>query len=164
MPLRTETRTIDGDWFQVTQLPPTRSTLLLNRLCKSAGPAIIAAVSEGKGNDLSAGALAMGAGQLFQNLKDEDLKYVMGELFSMTWTKHGPQNAQVPVESIVDDVFADKMPTMFKVLGFALEVNYSSFFGGAVKRLVAAGKAAVAKQQSNSNSPIDSPQPGDAGA
>lgn len=165
MPIRTEERVIDGTWFQVTQLPPMRSTLLVNRLAKSAGPALLSAVAEGKVDELDARSVIQGFAKLLQNLSDDDLKAIITELLAVSFAELPQNKERVPImPHMFDEVFADRMPTMFKVLAFALEVNYRSFFGGAVKRLVEAGGRAAAKSGFNFSSALESQSPGPAGA
>lgn len=164
--IRTEERVVDGTWFQVTQLSPMRSTLLLQRLAKTAGPGIVALIAGGKSDELDPAAMSAAAGTLFEKLTPEDLQFVIRELLSNSQCEFGEGTKRVRTSltpELFDSVFADQLLMMFKVLGFALEVNYRSFCVGALKSLAAAAARWKDKGGLLSGFQMPSPQPGRAG-
>lgn len=122
----TQERTIDGRSYTVTQLPARRSLKLLRKLVAALGPGLATAFGSTQGKDLrglDVSALGPALERLTAHLDDATLDAVVNEAL-----------ATVRVDGIellpqFDIVFQGKLGSLFKVLGFAMEVQYGDFFG-----------------------------------
>ena len=122
----TETRTIDGVQFRVTQLGFSASRKALLRLSKSIGPAL-AEVLEAAESTKDV-ALAPALGRLVESVNEEDLDFfsqVFGE--STSYSEDGERWPLLRKEN-QEILFTGRMLTFFKWLGFCIEVNYADFF------------------------------------
>lgn len=139
--VKTDTRTIDGSVYVVTQLPAMRAFKTLNRLGRTIGPAVAKLMGAGSTDfmELDAAFLGSAVEALFERLSDDDLQAITEALLYNTTVDKAPLN--------FDLEFAGRMDTLLKVLKFAFEVNYGSFFDG-LRKL-----ASQAPAKSTSTSP-----------
>ena len=137
--VKTEPREIDGHTYTVTQLPPRRAMRLLRRLAALIAPAFGGA-GDGKVAKFDFSGLASALG----GLRDEEFDLIVNELLAM---------AQVDGKDLLpifDLTFQGALPTLFKVLGFALEVQYGDFFGDRLAGVKAAMTARLSPASTTS--------------
>lgn len=158
MAIRSETREIRGTTFTVTQLTATRSLKLLNKIGKVLGPSLAhlgRAVEDGGGDirsaDVDFGEIGSAAAALFEKLSDDALfDSITRELLAGVTVQS--KDGIVPLfagasTATFDAVFADHPTDAYRLMLFALEVNYRDFFGaiaGLKDRAVAMVAARVA--------------------
>lgn len=155
----TKSKTIDGLTFTVTQLPGMRGALLSWRLGEVLGPALLRALSGVKDLDSlkpdklmetdvkDLGKLlestSAGVEQLMAKFRPADLEALIRELCDdATVTENGQE---MPLMRVFDLVMAGRPATVFKLIQFALEVNFQDFFGGVLARVMAMRKASPSK-------------------
>jgi hypothetical protein len=138
MGIRSETKEIRGTTFIVTQLTATRSLKLLNKVGKVLGPSLAHLGRAVEGGDLRSanvdfGEIGSAAGALFERLSDDALfDAITRELLSGV-TVQG-KDGMTPLfpgasTATFDAVFADHPSDAYRLMLFALEVNYQDFFG-----------------------------------
>lgn len=126
----TQERIIDGHTWAVTQLPPTRSLKLMARLLKIVGPALGQGLSAGADLDKAdISAFGPAIEKLLLQLDGDTLDAVVKE--SLATARIDGQEALVGFEV----TFHGRLVELLKGVAFALEVNYSDFFGGLVGEL-----------------------------
>lgn len=140
MSTRTQTKTI-GSWvFGVSQLPGRRAIQAFNRLGRVMGPALslfLKALGTGKGASLETldlGVLGDAIPAFFGGLGEDDLNFFINT-FLETSTVDGK-----PLFPQLDLVFMGGTDTLYKVLLFAVEVNYGNFLE-ALRGLAATAEA-----------------------
>jgi hypothetical protein len=125
MATATQERVIDGMTFRVTQLPAMRGVKMLNRLVRILGPAAGRAFagadpSAGLGG-LDVGALGGAVAALTERLSDDELESIIRTLLETATVDN------TPLLPVFDLKLQGRMGSLLKLLGFALEVNYSNF-------------------------------------
>ncbi len=128
-----EKRTIDGIEFACQQTPAIESLELLTDLAKTLGPAF-QAVESVSVSDIELDKL----GPLFMSLDARTTSTLVQRILKGTIAKTSEGFIELHSTEQIDEVFTGALSTMFKVAGFALEVNYGDFFaalGDAVKTL-----------------------------
>jgi hypothetical protein len=129
----TKSQEIDGITFHVQQLPAMRAMKLMHKLVKAVGPAMLKALGEDPAAakaglaSMNVSALAEGASILFENFSDADLEALIRTLFETAFVTVDGQKMQLM--PVFDDKLSGRPGTVLKGLKFALEVNYSDFFG-----------------------------------
>lgn len=126
----TQSQDIDGTMFAVSQLPAMRSMRLMHRLAKAVGPALLKAAG-GKAvslKELDLSNAGEAAQMLFETFSENDFETLIRELLESATVEH--EGRTIPLMPVFDVVMAGKPGTILKLLKFALEVNYGSFFGG----------------------------------
>lgn len=170
--LQSETKTIDGETYRVTQLPFKKGQKLLVRLYKTLGPVVAEAlaaiprIEEGKKlEDLNISTLLPGvagaATLLAERLTEEDLEYVTATLAEYTLLGKGGDK-WVPLEPEMEIHFGGRYRQYLQWMGFALGVNYSGFFGesGGLRALIERVQARAAPSQNTSTgTPTESSPP-----
>lgn len=137
---------ICGRNFKVTQLGFEDGIDLMVLLYKSLGPALgvfLKGVERKQEAEISMDAVSQALSELAQRLSAADLKHVVAVLAKSTRIEREPDKWPL-LEPEVD--LAGEYGLLFRWLGFALGVNYSSFFAGeaGLKNLVAGlGKVAL---------------------
>jgi len=136
-----ETRTIDGLEVTVYQLPVMKSLDLANALIRIVGPALAGlaglwpsksagGVGEGLAK-INAGALAPVVDQLFARLTVDEQRSLIGQLLapvSVIVEREGKKKRyDLANGGDIDFAFLGKRMSLFKVLRFSLEVNFSDF-------------------------------------
>lgn len=168
--LNSETKTIDGHTYKVTQLPFKKGQKLLVRLYKTLGPAVsefFAHLPDVKAKELGnlkvtkllpsiGGAMSV----LAERLSEEELEFVTETLAEYSELNKGPEQ-WVKLKGEMEFHFAGRYGAYLKWLGFALGVNYANFLGetGTLKDLIA--RVAVKGSPSPAEStgtPTESPQ------
>ena len=150
MAIETKEKTIGDHAYQVTQLPASKARKLLTRLFKVAGPSVgkaleglgktlkqtVASKKEGEGltinlRDLDLSKLSDAVTLLAQNVFEEDFEYVVAALLEGERVRV-QIDGKWPVLTLEssDMLFAGKLDQMFRLIAFALEVNFAGFFGG----------------------------------
>ncbi len=138
---------IDGTVYTIRPLAGMKSVTFLPRLNKILGPAI-ASLIDAKG--ITGENLKQALTALGDRLDEKEMEVI---------TKTGDGNKGGLLLPVFDLVFQGQPETAFKLLAFALEVNYSGFFP--VLGQLAAYSAVKA---SALTSPTNSPKSGTAGA
>jgi hypothetical protein len=159
-------KTIDGLKFQLAELPVWDALPAFHRLLRLLGPAaagVRAAVAAGSDDDAKKKAIAALIGTLPEMLvqapPDEVValsKLLLKECLVFHTTDPTKSGELLP---IIDNVLRGKLMTIFKLLTWSIEVNFSGFFsdlGGHVKGL-------AAQQGNTSKSPMPSASAGPAG-
>ncbi len=150
--VETKFKEIDGARYGVSQLPAMRGLRMFNRLTRVLGPALTkAAAADGLGSLPDALLL------LTEKLSDDELEAITRELLY-----NATQN-EAPLMSLFDTLMAGKTGTVLKLLAFAVEVNYASFFDAlrsAVGKRLAAVKVAGQPGSTSPGSESQSGQPG----
>jgi len=135
MTLKAEEKTIDGHKVTVTQFPAWTAFNLQIKVIGLLGPSLITGLSGLKTLDFDLG-----------NLNDEDFNFEkIGKAFTELFTKLTPEvsesivrelivstrvdGQEIANDDIFDDIFSGKLDLMFKVVGYAVQVNYKSFLG-----------------------------------
>jgi hypothetical protein len=121
MALETKTREIDGTEFRVTQLGFATSRKLLVRITKSLGPALALFMGAGKIS-------AKDFGEALEGVDDAELEHLSAVLEDVIQFGNGAGKWPQLDKANREIVFSGRILTFFKVLGFALEVQYADFF------------------------------------
>jgi hypothetical protein len=123
--LKIESRFFEGVGdVSVQQLPAMRAVKLSRRLIQIAAPAVAAL----KDLSLSADASVLGdaiAGALAE-FSEKDLEALIKDLLETATVEQDGKLAKVM--PLFDSLFGGKIFTLYKVLAFALEVNFADFF------------------------------------
>ncbi len=163
MGMETKEKTIGNHTFKVTQLPASKARKLLIRLFKVSGPSLGKVLEGLKGkdgkaslNDLNLEKISEGIALLATNVFEDDFEYVVAALLEGERISYHV-DGKWPVLTLEssDNLFAGKLDQMFKLIAFALEVNFSSFFagsGGLTNVIKRAGEA-VTPEPLQSSSP-----------
>lgn len=128
--LKKEIKIIDGETFELTQMMATASLRLLPRLGAAMGPALskLSITSKDIGHlDLTMAGEAIAA--LTQKLTSDELDYIVQQLL-YSLAVNGKPCEPGPGKAF-DIIFAGRTLLVFKLLKFALEVNYGDFFAAA---------------------------------
>ena len=123
--LKSESRQFDDLVVTVQQLPAMRGVLLSRKLARIAAPAIGALKSVSLDADVSV--LGDALVQVLEQLSEKDLEELIKTLLETATVEVDGKIA--PLRPVFDMVFAGKVLTVFKVLAFAIEVNFLDFFG-----------------------------------
>jgi len=126
MSLETKDKIISGRRYQVTQLPAFQALDLLEQLTTLAGPALGALAKNGVSGQVD---FEAGAVRLFASLGGGKLKAVTLALLSTTTVDLGDRSPRML--DIFDLEYAGKLSVVFKVMAFALEVQFQDFFDAA---------------------------------
>lgn len=121
--------TIDGCVYQVTQIGSLKSFELVGWLGLKVPDALEAMIKDGEFLDRVARALAA----LFRRLEKGELEWFRDEMLeTVAWIRTGEKGLEVPcpVKPIQDDHFANRNPSLFRLLAFAAQVNFADFLGG----------------------------------
>jgi hypothetical protein len=156
MALRTETTSINGREFSVSQLPAKRALRLFNRLCRTFAPAAARALG-GAGFSFAAiltadtRGIADGLQLLFDKLSDSEQESIIAELVSCARCTD-PRLGRVDVAEKLDELFGgDQLPEIFTLAAFALKLNFSSFLPALNAAISAASRDQAATPASPSN-------------
>ena len=141
MGIETKEKTIGDYTYRVSQLPASKARKLLMRLFKVAGPSLGKVLEsleskDGKielqgGPDVDLAKISDALALLATNVFEEDFEYVVETLLRDNRIEYMPDGKFIPLNMELADLhFAGKIDQLFKLIGFALEVNFSSFFAG----------------------------------
>lgn len=125
--ISTETRMIDGYSIAVSQLPAMQALKMSARLGKLLGGPMSKALGTLDVSDLKTADMAVIGGallSLFESLDENELERLV-KTFLQAATLDGK-----PFLQVMEAVLAGQVLTIYKALGFALEVNYKDFFAG----------------------------------
>jgi hypothetical protein len=126
MAQKKDTRYIDGLECETSQLPARRSLKLMAKLLKALGPALVP-IAMGGGMKADASTL----GPALSSLDADAIEPLLCEILAGTVVNVNGVRVQLDSPPKLDLVFDGALMTMFKVAGFALEVNFGDFFDGA---------------------------------
>lgn len=136
--IKTERTTIDGREVIVVQLTARRSLALKTKLIKLLGPAITKLLAGSKGapkleKEIDLNQLSPAIETLVSQLDPTVFFNLVVECLSNTRvsvnTPDQPLTMLDVTEQTFDTIFSGELVTMYKVLWFALRVNYADFFG-----------------------------------
>lgn len=169
MPIETRERTIGEHRFIVHQLGFKEGRATLLRIGKVLGPTIAAALAklESRGGekqvtglgdvlDLDLGTLGGAIGgaitTLFEHLTESELDHVTTVFAKKTFVG-GDTGKSVPLDTVIELLFAGRYDDYLRWLSFCVEVNYGGFFGVAAKLGAALERRAEMVTSSASTSP-----------
>ena len=140
MGLKSESKTINGHKYEVTQLPYTPGKRLLVRLYKVFAPALaqgLAGVPELKDQSIGdlqvstiAPAFSRAVEQLARDLSEEDFDAMVEALAEYTFLVNDQGHKRQLSADEREFLFAGNYLELFQWLGFALRVNYAGFLKG----------------------------------
>ena len=128
--LKSETRTIGGMEFIVTQMPGRESMRMFARLSKLLGPAIAEAVGSGNVEALlgkKVESLGSAITTLLDDLDVVEFESITEAFAAHTTVKGDGQSKHAPLKDMFDLVFAGKMGVLMSWLGMSITVNYETF-------------------------------------
>lgn len=153
--IRTEKETIDGLEITVTQFAALRQAKLLARLGRTLGPTVGLAARSATGENpdkLLAEVMSMDLGgviaMVFDRLVDTELEGLITATLAGTSVIHNEKKVDLSDKSSIDAVFSGRLVTLFKVMVFAIKVNFADF-SEAVRERISRGRdeqASVAKE------------------
>lgn len=133
MALKTEVREIHGLTVTSTQLPPMRSVMLMTRMARLGLPAFakMEGLTIGGLGQLDLSALAPALAELFGRLSDRDAADLVRAILEGTSVREGNgKSVELINDGAIDTVFSGRLPALFAVVRFCVEVNYRDFFAG----------------------------------
>lgn len=140
--IQTRAQTIDGHVFEVTQLPAKRAVRLTVRLAKMAGPVLMPLLKLALGAQTKDGSKPGAAGAMatllsmdtdslgpavsgfFERCTEQDLDFLQAELLSSATIDGAPLWPQY------DMALGGELLTIFKLLWFAMQVQFQNFSQG----------------------------------
>lgn len=149
-----QSKTIDGIEFSVEQLPGRAALLLSRRLAAIGAPALAKAFTGFKGTsiaDAEISNLGAATAALFDRLPESEFTELVDQLLSTAWvTRDGKRGPLLPV---FDSIMQGHTATAYKLLWFAIEVNFGPFGGALLDRVVAGARAAMVTGSIGSTGP-----------
>ncbi len=121
--IQSKEKTIDGAVYAVTQFPARRALALQTRLLKLLGPALATALGGIQDGRIDASVLSASLKQLADTLDESTAVDLALQMLAST-----RRDGREITEGVFDMEFAGQMDTLYKVLGFVLEVNFGGFF------------------------------------
>lgn len=145
-----ESKEIDGYTFTVQQLPMMRAHKVFNRLLKAISSGLVAlATSNANLKDMmeqDVGALSGALGALLDRMPETEQEQLFKDLLeTATFEKDGQKFKFYPH---ADEELAGKLLTVYKFVGFALQVNFRDFTDAVATKLKPAGSATANTSQS----------------
>lgn len=145
MSLEPEEKVIDGLTVQVVPFAAWTAFRLKAELIGLVGPTLIKGISGLVGSkedssisimdkNINLDKLGEAFIDLLNKLTPEKMEYITKKILAFTRV----DNKDISIEVVFNDVFAKRMDLIYKVLWYALEVNYKSFLGllGTGKELI----------------------------
>lgn len=167
--LEAQTETIDGTAFTISPLPAMKAFLMLQRLGKVLGPALARVAGAVKGDAVDGAGAADALVLLFSGLPPEELETIVRDLLAGSLVL-GEGGKAAPLmtggangKGVFDVVFQGRMGTLFKLLAFAIRVNYRDFFDALSGKLGAVA-AKMQRQFAGSSTSPAGPTPSPSGA
>ena len=146
----------------VTQLDGNRGGTLGIRLAQLVGPSIVNLVGAMEGNDMKK--VVEAAQTLIGKVTPEEFERIKGEVLRGAQAKFNGEFVDVNA-NFIGEAFAGHPGSLYKLIGFALKVNFQSFFsdlGMNAERIQGAVRNAMAlKTSPGSKQPASSGQSGD---
>lgn len=164
MALKVITEEIDGLQVRTAQLPALQAYDLLTRLGEIITPALTVIASlEGEALlDQDLGALAPVLASVFAKIKGAEGKALIKDTLALTSVVEDGSLIELTSQARIDEAFTGRLLTMFKVMAFAIRVNYRDFIDAAKAKaaLAAAQKAAkkAAQEAADAKAKAASPQ------
>lgn len=122
-----QSKTFDGTLYTVYMLPPKTARKILVRVFQVLGPSLGEAFT--RDDEKLSAAIGPIVREFTDRISDEDLDWIMDALTGVTTISPGGEKT-IQLRSVFDAQFKGKIGTMFKWFAFALEVQFSDFFGG----------------------------------
>lgn len=130
--LKRETRAIDGLDFTVVQHGARRSLRLDARIMRQLGPGLADMLTGARVSRDDLAAMVRGLVPLFGNLTDDDADALVSEILAFTSVVVDGCNLEMSKPAHFEQAFSGRRMTLWKAVGFALEVNYRDFFDAAM--------------------------------
>jgi len=142
MALESKSEVIDGVEYTTTQFPARFGFRLKVTLGKKLAPALSnllggvgaspsLSVENLLDTEIDPGRIGKALEGLFSNLTDTEAEALLLQILSQTRRDtHGGEGGQFLTGEIVDQEYAGDYLTLYKVVGFALKVNYGSLLSG----------------------------------
>jgi len=133
MPREKHSTIIDGDRYEMTLFGATQGYRLFHRLFRMLGPSLghlldaLVQVGDIRSVDLSSDAVANGIRTLTATLHEADLDHVIDSLRKLTHVGVDGSSQTVPLSGVFEAHFQGRIGSMFKWMGWGLQVQYSSF-------------------------------------
>jgi len=131
--IETKEKVIDELNVKVVQFGARRGLKLKMKLIKTFGAPLLkmidgmgvktTEIKEVMNSDINLGAMGEGLNLLFTKIDEDVAEKIIDEILAGTFID------DKEVKVVFDQVFSGNFLTMYKVIGFALEVNFGSFFG-----------------------------------
>lgn len=146
--METKELSIEGFDVRVTQHRARAAAKLLAKVGRVVAPGlakIASGITDGNIKEAELEDIGPAVAALFEALDDDQLDAILLEVFKHATIVMPDSNGTLRVFDLskgemVDEAFTGRLPLMFKVAKFSLEVNFGSFFAanGALAALVAA--------------------------
>lgn len=145
--IKVETREVAGYSVTVTQHAVLRQAVLQVRLGK-----IVSGMAGSMGMPRLLAGIVAGGEQaalqmlplVFAELQESEVVPLIGEIlrntFAVQQTDTGPAKHEFTTPEAINGAFAGDLLTLYRVLWFALEVNYRDFFSGVAKLAAVGGE------------------------
>lgn len=119
-------REICGITYSAVPLPATISLQILTRLTKMVGQAALVTAAKGSKalDDLPPDVLTYSVQTILARLEEDEVVLTIKQLLAGVYVHGAPE----PVSKIFDAHFKGKMGALFRVVQYALEVNFRDFF------------------------------------
>jgi hypothetical protein len=132
--LKTAKRDIAGMEVRTTQFPALRAMGLLTTLGRilSGSAGKLASVAGGSTSigDLDIGSAASAIGALFEQVDATEAQQIAKDILAQTSVVTDEVIEDLAQKGAIDRVFSGSLLVMFKVMAFALEVNFGDFLDG----------------------------------
>lgn len=130
--LRSDTREIGGKTYQIHELSAKPGREMMIKLFKLAGPSIAAALRSLEGglklSELPSVGIADAITELCQRVSVEDFEHICNVFMSSTEVLNQETGGFVKLPAF--NAFSGDYGSLFKLLSFHIEFNYSSFLEG----------------------------------
>lgn len=127
MNVKQETTVINGTSYTTTQFPAMQAFEMFGRLVKTIGPAFgVLGTADGQAEIASLAPALAGA---FKDLDPTAATQLASDILQMTSATFAGKHLPLTPENI-NIVFSGRLMDMFRVLVFAIRVNYADFFEG----------------------------------
>lgn len=128
MPLKIESKDINGLHVTTTQLPALRALNLLTRIGKIIAPILGSMPHVKSVKDLNTIALNAALGSLFAQLGEDEAARLARQILVATKVTVDGKFIELTTDNAINLVFDGRLGDLFSVIGFALEVNFAGFF------------------------------------
>lgn len=126
-------KVIDGDLYEMTQFGATQGYRLFHRILRILGPSFghimdaLVVTKDIRDVDLSSDVVVEGIKALTESFKEADMDLVVDLMKKATHVGVGGSRETVPLSGVFEAHFSGRIGSMFKWLGWGLQVQYGSF-------------------------------------
>lgn len=156
--LKTETRSIGDLEVTVTQLPVMRATPLMAKIAKAIAPALNRLELGALGSSLATSnvdALVPAFGEMLTRLDEVELMAIARGVLASAVVVTDGKRLSLNSDEMINLAFEGRGAAFLQTIRFALEVNFSDFFAGALaetaKRRAATVAAARPPEKANAS-------------